>query len=237
MLDAKGVTKNFGGVRALSDVDFRVEKGERLGLIGPNGSGKTTLLSIIAGTIRTDKGRLAYKGRDITRVSPHKRAKLGIGRTFQIPKPLSSMTLLDNVIVPLVFIRGLHNKDGETSDVALELLQQVGLSAKASLRPKQLTQLELREMELARALAGKPELLLLDEVLAGLTSGEADDVVELLRGLNGRGIAIVMVEHIMRAVMGFSQRIVVLDFGVKIAEGDPEEISNDPEVLKAYIGE
>jgi len=237
MLEVQGVSKSFGGVKALSNIELRLEKDERLGLIGPNGSGKTTLMSIIAGTIGSDRGRVSFKGRDITSVSPHKRAKMGIGRTFQIPRPLTSMTVVDNVIIPLMFIRGLHRKELETKSVAMNILSQVGLSTKAEAKPKELTQLQLRKMELARALAGEPELLLLDEVLAGLTSGEADEVLDLLRVLNNDGIGIIMVEHIMRAVMTFSQRIVVLDFGVKIAEGSPSEVSTNPEVLKAYIGE
>ena len=237
MLEVQGVSKSFGGVKALSNIELRLEKDERLGLIGPNGSGKTTLMGIIAGTIGSDKGRVSFKGRDITSVSPHRRAKMGIGRTFQIPRPLTSMTVVDNVIIPLMFIRGLHRKELETKSVAMNILSQVGLSTKAEAKPKELTQLQLRKMELARALAGEPELLLLDEVLAGLTSGEADEVLDLLRVLNNDGIGIIMVEHIMRAVMTFSQRIVVLDFGVKIAEGSPSEVSTNPEVLKAYIGE
>jgi branched-chain amino acid transport system ATP-binding protein len=237
MLEVQGVTKNFGGIRALSDVTIRVEKGERIGLIGPNGSGKTTLLSIIGGALRPDQGRIKFEGRDVTRTPAHKRARMGIGRTFQVPRPLPSMSVVDNVIIPLVFTRRMSDRGRDAYDAALALLDNVGLSARAKANPKELTQLELRKLGLARALAGNPKLVLLDETLAGLTSGESDEVLLLLRSLNDRGIAIIMVEHIMRAVMAFSQKIVVLDFGVKIAEGIPSEVTSRPEVVKAYIGE
>jgi branched-chain amino acid transport system ATP-binding protein len=237
MLKVQGVTKNFGGIRALSDVTIHVEKGERVGLIGPNGSGKTTLLNIIGGALRPDQGRIMFDGRDVTRAPAHKRARMGIGRTFQIPRPLASMSVVDNVITPLVFTRRMSDRGKDAYDAALALLGSVGLSARANANPKELTQLELRKLGLARALAGDPKLVLLDETLAGLTSAESDEVLNLLRSLNERGIAIIMVEHIMRAVMSFSQKIVVLDFGVKIAEGNPAEITNSPEVVKAYIGE
>jgi branched-chain amino acid transport system ATP-binding protein len=237
MLDVKGVTKNFGGIRALSDVTIHVEKGERIGLIGPNGSGKTTLLNIIGGALRPDQGRIVFDGQDVTRAPAHKRARMGVGRTFQIPRPLSSMSVVDNVITPLVFARRMSDRGRDAHDAALAMLDNVGLSARANANPKELTQLELRKLGLARALAGNPKLVLLDETLAGLTSGESDEILALLRSLNERGIAIIMVEHIMRAVMSFSEKIVVLDFGVKIAEGNPAEITSRPEVVKAYIGE
>jgi branched-chain amino acid transport system ATP-binding protein len=237
MLEVQAVTKNFGGIRALSDVTIHVEKGERIGLIGPNGSGKTTLLNIIGGAQRPDHGRITFEGRDVTRMPAHGRARMGIGRTFQVPRPLPSMSVVDNVIIPLVFTRRMSDRGRDAYDAALALLDNVGLSARARANPKELTQLELRKLGLARALAGNPKLVLLDETLAGLTSGEADEVLLLLRSLNDRGIAIIMVEHIMRAVMSFSQKIMVLDFGVKIAEGIPSEITSSPEVVKAYIGE
>jgi branched-chain amino acid transport system ATP-binding protein len=234
-LDVQQVTKRFGGFQALTAVSLRVRQGERFGLIGPNGSGKTTLINCISGTLRTDGGRILFAGRDITGLAPHQRTRLGIARSFQIPKPFASMTVLDNLSIPLEYA-GRGSRD-DVAGQALEILGLVGLETKAGVASARLTQIEMRKLELARAMAVRPKLLVADEAMAGLSSGEVDDILAILFQLNRRGITIIMIEHIMRAVMRFSERIAVLDAGEKIAEGTPEAILADPRVEKAYLGE
>jgi branched-chain amino acid transport system ATP-binding protein len=234
-LDVQGVTKRFGGFQALSAVDLRVRPGERFGLIGPNGSGKTTLINCISGTLRTDGGRILFEGRDITTLPAHRRTRLGIARSFQIPKPFTSMTALDNLRIPIEYARDGHH-DGVV-DEAMGILGQVGLAAKARVPSVALTQIEMRKLELARAMAARPKLLVSDEAMAGLSAAEVDDILAILFQLSERGITIIMIEHIMRAVMRFSERIAVLDAGEKIAEGPPEEILANPRVERAYLGE
>jgi branched-chain amino acid transport system ATP-binding protein len=234
-LDVREVTKRFGGFQALSAVSLRIGQGERFGLIGPNGSGKTTLINCISGTLRADGGRIVFEDQDITRLPAYRRTRLGIARSFQIPKPFTSMTVLDNLRIPLEYARqGRH--DGVV-DEAMEILGQVGLAAKARVSSAALTQIEMRKLELARAMAARPKLLVSDEAMAGLSSAEVDDILAILFQLNQRGITIIMIEHIMRAVMRFSERIAVLDAGEKIAEGKPEEILADKRVERAYLGE
>ncbi len=210
LLEVDGLTKRFGGFTALNGVSLDVTPGERFGLIGPNGSGKTTLINCVSGALRADGGRIRFEGRDITAVPAHRRTRLGIVRSFQIPKPFTSMTVAQNLI---------------------------GLESKAHTRPAGLTQIEMRKLELARAMAAKPKLLISDEAMAGLSSAEIDDILAILFRLNERGITIIMIEHIMRAVMRFSERIVVLDAGERIAEGTPDAIVRNPVVEKAYLGE
>jgi branched-chain amino acid transport system ATP-binding protein len=234
-LDAREVTKRFGGFQALRAVSLRVRQGERFGLIGPNGSGKTTLINCISGTLRTDGGRIFFADRDITALPAHRRTRLGIARSFQIPKPFTSMTVLDNLLIPLEYARPGHH-DGVV-DEAMAILGQVGLAAKAHAPSPALTQIEMRKLELARAMAARPKLLVSDEAMAGLSSAEVDDILAILFELNQRGITIIMIEHIMRAVMRFSERIAVLDAGEKIAEGRPEEILANKRVERAYLGE
>ncbi len=238
ILEINKVSKNFGGLQALRNVDAKINRGERFGLIGPNGSGKTTLLNVITGALPCDGGKIIFDGKDITRLPGYKRTRLGITRTFQIPKPFTSMTVLDNVVIPLMYASPKETPIHDVHETALETLRLVDLDKKANLKPGELTQIEMRKLELARALAIKPKLLLLDEVCAGLTSAEIDDVLSILRRLNEEeGITIIMIEHIMRAVMTFCERIMVLNSGIKIAEGTPEEITNNAEVVKAYLGE
>ena len=235
LLDIDGVTKRFGGFLALDRVSIQVRPGERLGLIGPNGSGKTTLINCVSGALPTDGGRILFEGRDITRLPAHQRTRLGIVRSFQIPKPFGSMSVLDNLGIPLEY--AAHTRSSEAGPGAHEILQMIGLDAKAALRPAGLTQIEMRKLELARAMAARPKLLISDEAMAGLSSAEVDDILAILFKLNAQGITIIMIEHIMRAVMRFSERIVVLDAGERIAEGTPEEIIKNPAVEKAYLGE
>jgi branched-chain amino acid transport system ATP-binding protein len=235
LLEVQGVVKRFGGFTALNRVTLQVKSGERFGLIGPNGSGKTTLINCIAGSLHADEGRILFDGRDITTLPAHRRTRLGIARSFQIPKPFASMTVRDNLGIPLEYAG--HARTHDSGPEADAILRAIGLDAKAHLRPIGLTQIEMRKLELARAMAARPKLLISDEAMAGLSSAEVDDILAILFRLNAQGITIIMIEHIMRAVMRFSERIVVLDAGERIAEGTPEEIVRNPAVEKAYLGE
>ena len=234
MLEVRGLVKRFGGFTALNGVTVHVNAGERFGLIGPNGSGKTTLINCVAGSLRPDDGRIIFEGTDITALPAHRRARLGIARSFQIPKPFTSMSVRDNLGIPLEYAGHARASGG---DDTAEILHAIGLHAKAQLRPAGLTQIEMRKLELARAMAARPKLLISDEAMAGLSHAEVDDILTILFRLNEQGITIIMIEHIMRAVMRFSERIVVLDAGERIAEGTPDEIARNPAVEKAYLGE
>jgi branched-chain amino acid transport system ATP-binding protein len=236
MLAVRGLVKRFGGFTALNRVTLEVKAGERFGLIGPNGSGKTTLINCVAGTLRPDEGHILFEGADITALPPHRRTQLGIARSFQIPKPFRSMSVRDNLGIPLEYTGRLRG-EATAAAIAADLLRDIGLHAKADARPSGLTQIEMRKLELARAMAAHPKLLISDEAMAGLSSAEVDDILAILFKLNAQGITIIMIEHIMRAVMRFSERIVVLDAGERIAEGTPEEIIKNPAVEKAYLGE
>ncbi len=235
LLEVQGLSKRFGGFTALNRVSLDVKAGERFGLIGPNGSGKTTLINCISGTLRSEGGTIFFTGHDITGLPAHQRTRLGIVRTFQIPKPFASMTVLENLRIPIEYAAHRHGADAVAN--AMGILELMGLTAKAQVTASALTQIEMRKLELARALAAKPKLLVADEAMAGLSSGEVDDILTILFRLNEQGITIIMIEHIMRAVMRFSERIVVLDAGDRIAEGTPDEIVKNPAVEKAYLGE
>ena len=233
LLEVSGVVKRFGGFTALNQVSLHVKAGERFGLIGPNGSGKTTLINCVSGSLHADEGRILFDGRDITTLPAHRRTRLGIARSFQIPKPFTSMSVRDNLGIPME--NAGHAHPGAVSTE--QILREIGLHAKAHLRPAGLTQIEMRKLELARAMAARPKLLISDEAMAGLSHAEVDDILAILFRLNEQGITIIMIEHIMRAVMRFSQRVVVLDAGERIAEGTPDEIVRNPAVEKAYLGE
>ena len=235
LLEVDGVIKRFGGFTALNRVTLHVKAGERFGLIGPNGSGKTTLINCVSGSLPADGGRIIFEGHEITGLPAHRRTRLGIVRSFQIPKPFVSMTVLENLDIPLEY--AAHRRSDAADADAMEILSAIGLESKAHLRPARLSQIEMRKLELARAMAARPKLLISDEAMAGLSSAEVDDILAILFRLNERGITIIMIEHIMRAVMRFSERIVVLDAGERIAEGTPEEIVRNPAVEKAYLGE
>ena len=239
MLEVKGVTKRFGGFTALDSVDLVVQPGERLGLIGPNGSGKSTLVNCICGALRNEEGTIQFEGRDIGAHATHRRTRMGLARSFQIPKPFASMSVLDNLCVPLLYAGRLHEKlgAGRIEDEAMRILEKVGLADKARSRSGGLTQVDMRKLELARAMAAKPKLLISDEAMAGLSASEVDDILALLFQLKEQGVAVIMIEHVMRAVMKFSDRVAVLVAGRKIADGHPRAIVANADVIKAYLGE
>ncbi|HEY7543110.1 MAG TPA: ABC transporter ATP-binding protein, partial [Methylomirabilota bacterium] len=216
LLRVEGVVKRFGGFQALSGVSLEVRAGERFGLIGPNGSGKTTLISCISGTLRNEVGRIFFRGRDITGMPAHRRTREGIARTFQIPRPFGSMTVVENLSITLEYA-ARDRADPDVAAEAMDILRMVGLEAKAGVVSSRLTQIEMRKLELARAMAAKPALLISDEAMAGLSNSEVDDLLTILFRLNEAGTTVIMIEHIMRAVMRFSERIAVLDAGEKIA--------------------
>lgn len=247
LLQVKQLTKQFGGFTALSQVSIDVASGERFGLIGPNGSGKTTLINCISGALRSDGGNIHFDGQEISTLPAYQRTRRGIARSFQIPKPFASMSVLENLIVPLEYVRGSSNGSkssssnsgggaGSVQDRAMDILQQMGLADKARTQSNQLSQVELRKLELARAMAAKPRLLISDEAMAGLAGNEVDEVLDILFKLNETGITVIMIEHIMHAVMRFSQRLVCLDAGKIICEGDPKTIVANPDVQRAYLG-
>jgi len=239
LLQVSGVTKRFGGFTALDNVDLIVRSGERLGLIGPNGSGKSTLVNCISGTLRNDEGCIRFEGRDIGKEPPHRRTRLGLARSFQIPRPFVSMSVLDNLCIPLEYAGRQHVKlgKGQISDEAMHILEQVGLADKSHAMSRGLTQVDMRKLELARAIAAKPKLLISDEAMAGLSASEVDDILVLLSGLKQQGVAVIMIEHVMRAVMKFAERVAVLVAGRKIADGDPQSVVSQGDVVKAYLGE
>ena len=236
VLQAREVTKRFGGFTALEAVSFSLAPRERVGLIGPNGSGKSTFVNCLTGALNVDRGSVFFHGSDITQVAAWRRARMGLARSFQIPRPFRGLTVRQNIEVPLMFAAGRSDK-AEVEGEAEAILAQVGLSARRGASPRSLTQIELRKLELGRALAAKPRVLIADESMAGLSDTEVDEILDLLMRLNAEGIAIVLIEHIMRAVMRFSERIVVLVAGAKIADGAPQEVMAHPEVVRAYLGE
>ncbi len=239
LLQVSGVSKRFGGFTALDQVDLVVWPGERLGLIGPNGSGKSTLVNCISGTLRNEEGEIRFEGRDIGNQQAHRRTRLGLARSFQIPRPFVSMSVLDNLRVPLVYAARRHEKfaASDITDEALQILGQVGLRDMADTLSGRLTQVDMRKLELARAMAAKPKLLISDEAMAGLSTSEVNDILGLLTGLKEQGVAVIMIEHVMRAVMKFSDRLAVLVAGRKIADGDPQAVATNMEVVTAYLGQ
>ena len=232
------LTKSFGGFVALENVSIEIRKGERFGLIGPNGSGKTTLVNCISGALRPNRGAVVFAGEDVTQLPPNQRSRRGVARSFQIPRPFKSMTVLDNLMVALDFAahRELLETAAHRREAAMSILSRIGLAPRAEVATATLTQVELRKMELARAMATGPKLLISDEAMAGLSTSEVDEVLELLFSLGGEGIAIIMIEHIMQAVMRFSERVMCLDAGKIIAIGAPDEVMANPRVQEAYLG-
>ena len=237
LLDVQELSKHFGGFTALDNVSLHVGRGERFGLIGPNGSGKTTMINCISGALNNEAGKVVFQGREINGLKPHERTRLGISRSFQLPRPFHSMSVLENLCIPLEFSGKEHTTMAQREEEGMEILKLVGMDEKAHDHSGGLTQIDMRKLELARAMAAKPDLLISDEAMAGLSGSEVDEILDRLFALNERGVGVIMIEHVMKAVMRFSQRIVVLDAGQKIAEGTPEEIVSNPLVEKAYLGE
>ena len=234
LLKIRGVSKHFGGFAALTDVSIDIAPGERFGLIGPNGSGKTTLINCVSGLLRNEVGDIVFQEKSVTRLSAYRRTRLGIARSFQIPRPFASMSVLENLMVPLEYVVNLN--DAQSEQEAMAILERMGLADKARTPSNRLSQVELRKLELARAMAARPRLLISDEAMAGLAPNEIDEVLPILFQLNESGITIIMIEHIMQAVMRFSQRVVCLDAGRIICEAAPAEIVKNPDVQKAYLG-
>ena len=237
LLIVERVSKNFGGFAALTDVSIAIAPGERFGLIGPNGSGKTTLINCISGSLRNDGGSIVFDGQEVSTLPAYQRTRRGIARSFQIPRPFSGMSVLENLVVPLEYVahRRLLEK-ADTQAEAMEILESIGLAEKAATQASRLTQVELRKLELARAMAARPRLLISDEAMAGLAPNEVGEVLDILFKLNASGITIIMIEHIMQAVMRFSQRVICLDAGRIICEGTPDSIVANDEVQRAYLG-
>jgi branched-chain amino acid transport system ATP-binding protein len=234
LLQVNGVSKHFGGFTALSDVSLAIVPGERFGLIGPNGSGKTTLINCVSGALRNESGSIVFDGEEVSRLPAYQRTRRGIARSFQIPRPFHSMSVLENLLVPYEYV--VHLKESDAEAQAMEILKRIGLADKARAQANQLSQVELRKLELARAMAAKPRLLISDEAMAGLSGSEVDEVLKILFALNAEGITIIMIEHIMQAVMRFSQRVVCLDAGKIICEATPAAIVQNPDVQRAYLG-
>ena len=237
LLKIERVSKNFGGFAALTDVSIEIARGDRFGLIGPNGSGKTTLINCISGSLRNDSGSIVFDGKEVSALPAYQRTRRGIARSFQIPRPFSSMSVLENLVVPLEYVA--HRRLLDTADTeaeAMEILEQIGLAGKAETQASRLTQVELRKLELARAMAARPRLLISDEAMAGLAPNEVGEVLDILFKLNASGITIIMIEHIMQAVMRFSERVMCLDAGKIIALGEPAEVMANKRVQEAYLG-
>jgi branched-chain amino acid transport system ATP-binding protein len=241
LLEVKGLGKRFGGFVALEGIDLSIAGGERVGLIGPNGSGKSTFVNCLCGTLANETGTVHFDGRNLNGLPAHRRTRLGLARSFQLPRPFTSMTVADNIRVPLLYTvqhrSGVVDASHTLDERCTELLELVGLAGKARKLPGDLTQVEMRKAELARAMAAEPKLLIADEAMAGLSNSEIEDILQLLVRLSEAGVTIILIEHIMRAVMSFSQRLVAFVSGRKVADGLPEDVIRSPEVEGAYLGQ
>jgi len=235
ILSAAGMNKHFGGLVAVRDMSFDIQEGEVLGLMGPNGAGKSTLLNIISGEYKADSGTVKFKGHDITGLASHRICHLGIARTYQIPQPFVNLTALQNVVVAAEYGRGLGKADAESE--AVRILDMVDLLEKKDVFTRDLAAITLKRLELARALASNPTLLLLDEVAAGLTEEEIPRILEILQRVREMGITYILIEHVMRVLVKAVDRIMVMDKGAKISEGPPNEVMEDRKVIEAYLGE
>lgn len=236
MLELVGVVKSFGGIRALDGLSFEVGNGEILGMIGPNGSGKSTAFNVITGMVPIDDGNVIFDGEDITGLSPHQVSRKGVARTFQVVRPFPQLTALENVLAGRLFGGKGSDRDEEARTAAAAVLDRVGLADKAHVTADSFTIVERKWLEVGRALAGTPKLMLLDEFMAGLTPHEIPHAVDLVKSIRDSGISIVLVEHVIKAITGACDRVIVLDAGRRLAEGTPDAIVNDPAVIEAYLG-
>lgn len=234
LLSVSGLQKSFGSVIVADETSFDVSSGEAVGILGPNGAGKTSLFNLITGALKPDGGRIGFAGSDITTSSAAARSKMGIARSFQIPQPFSGMTVFENALVGATQGAGLSGHVAE--DHALSVLEETGLLAKANARAGTLSLLERKRLELTRALSAKPQLLLLDEIAGGLTEGECRSLIETIQAIHKRGTTIIWIEHVVHALLAVVERLIVIDFGKKIAEGEPKSIMESPEVKEIYLG-
>jgi branched-chain amino acid transport system ATP-binding protein len=235
LLSFESVSKSFGALKVTDDLSFEVRKGEALGVLGPNGAGKTTVFNLITGGLAPDAGRIRFNGQDIVRLSPHRRCRAGIGRSYQVALPFEGMTVFENLLVGAMFGAGKRSA-AETNDRCVDLLDRTGLLGKANRLAGSLTLLDRKRLELARALATGPELLLLDEIAGGLTEHEARDLIDLINDIRSRGLTIVWIEHVVHALLAVASRLLVIAFGAKLAEGEPREVMASSQVKRVYMG-
>ena len=234
LLALHAVSKSYGALKVTDDITLAVNEGETLGILGPNGAGKTTLFNLISGDARVDAGRVEYEGRDVTKLKPHQRCHAGIGRSYQVPQPFGNMSVFENLVTAACF--GAQQREQEAWQTAHEVLAQTGLMPHANTPAGGLTLLDRKRLELARALATRPKLLLLDEIAGGLTEPEARALVAELRRIKARGVTMVWIEHVVHALLSLADRLFVINFGQKLAEGAPHAVMNDPEVRRVYMG-
>jgi branched-chain amino acid transport system ATP-binding protein len=235
LLSVRNVSKNFGPLRVTSDFSFELNAGEALGVLGPNGAGKTTMFNLITGDVLADSGTIHLKGSDITRIAPHRRCRAGIGRSYQIALPFEGMTVFENLLVGAMYGAERTSED-EASSRCVAILRRTGLLPKANRLAGSLTLLDRKRLELARALATEPEVLLLDEIAGGLTEGESRELVELVNGIRAQGVSIIWIEHVVHALLAVATRLLVINFGEKLAEGEPRAVMASPEVQRVYMG-
>ncbi len=234
LLALHAVSKSYGALKVIDDITLSVSEGETLGILGPNGAGKTTLFNLISGDVRADAGRIEYEGRDVTGLKPHQRCQAGIGRSYQVPQPFGNMSVFENLVTAACF--GAQQSEREAWNTAHEVLEQTGLMLHANKPAGGLTLLNRKRLELARALATRPKLLLLDEIAGGLTEHEAKQLVEELQRIKSRGMTMIWIEHVVHALLSLADRLFVINFGQKLAEGEPRAVMNDGEVRRVYMG-